>query len=478
MFYSNGRKGVSLAAESPLIAAIVLKALRSKEPEPQLLLEAYQFIPIYCDVLGPMICFSDEDMVHLVSHLSSQVAQVDKTTIVLQQSTVSKKGKKRNRADLNVDSSNEPVVDPDQHVAALRALISLLVTDPRSVTESCFKLIVNCVVREVLSLNTLRHALSDKCVYSHPDNRKVLYELLELVAKYPPFPEHRPLHIALHVFAEAARWDTRDVDFHIPAACRNALLTLQLIVEPVIAPYVHVPGLCGEELGPDHESGIKASGKGEGQVDQPVHEPADDESPNRPQESGVSHASLVPTITMDDHMDDNDASSSPVIQKSAPEVTPSLSGEVSTVTQNASTQWTRKMSHDAVDHKIGDTSLPCGPNRQTPDPRVPAASKSTIVADVRNDTDMITISDDSSDEQTEITSQTPNPSVPLSTSLPADVLRISSEVTSQATVASKEQPLQTVHVDAGPSRTHVTVPVPGLMDESIEDILAAGDFGD
>lgn len=467
------RQGLELAGETSLIAAIVIKALLAKSPEPELLLEAYQFIPVYCDVMGPMIGFSADEMEQLVSHLSGYIAQVDKTTMVLQQSKVSKKGKKRNRADLNVDSSDEPAVDPELQVAALRALISVLVTDPRSVTESCFKLIVATVVSEVLSLTTLRYAISERCVYAQPENRKVLYELMELVAKYPPFPEHRPLHVALHVFAEAARWDTRDIDSHIPAACRNALLTLQLIVEPVIAPHVLHPVLSSKERAPANEPGITSTECDEGPVVQTMHVSSDG-LPHGALQSDTSSMSIVPMITTDDDIDD--ASYDREVDKSTQ--SPPLPS-ASPLNHPANTPHTKKMADVEAGIEDRTSNVPHVSDGQTAVSQTSVARASTIVSPELKEADMITISDDSSDEQIGTEPQLPDPSVLTSTPVLIDTLQAPAEVSVHSYAKPDEQPPPTADAGTGPSRTHVTGSAePEVMDESIEEILATGNFGD
>ena len=245
------RKGTTLVAESPFIAAVVMKALKVKDVDDELLLEVYEFISIYCSLMGPLISFSDEETDFLLTHLCGHVQQIEKTTIVLQQSHVAKGKNKRIRADLNVDTSDKPQVSAAVHAAALQAITALLVTDPRAVTEEKFTSLAHSVANEALRVNACRYNISEDCVYAEAGNRKLLYKLLELVAKYPVHAKHRPLHIALHVFAEAAAWDIRDTDFSIPSFCRNALLTLDLITDPVIAPLVrqheHVSNLISSE---------------------------------------------------------------------------------------------------------------------------------------------------------------------------------------------------------------------------------------
>ena len=247
---------MKLVGDSPFIGALVLKALRGKDAGDQLLREAYHFISVYCDLLGPLISFSVCEMDFLLSHLGARVAQVEETGVPLLERRVPKRGK-RSRADLNVEAPAAAAVDPMLQSLALQAIASLLLTDPASVSESSFKALVDRVAREAVLINVNRYAMGDGCVYSHAGCRKALYSLLEVLAKYPLFPFYRPLHVALHVFSDVMRWDTQAADSAIPTFCRNALLTLQLITDPVIAPKVlgaksHSNGADGEEE--DHGS--------------------------------------------------------------------------------------------------------------------------------------------------------------------------------------------------------------------------------
>ena len=232
-----------------------MKALRQPDADDQVLLEAYVFIRQYCSILGPMIAFSPEDMSFLLTHLCKYVAHLEQTNVVLLNKPMpSKKGRKRARADLNVDVTDVPDVNPDVHAAAFKAISALLVTDPRSVTEQAYRSLVDVVTREVVRVNVYRNVMDDKCIYKQPGSRKQLYKLMQLLATYPVYPEHRPLHVALFFFAEAAQWDTFDVDYDMPTFCRKALLELELITDPVIAPKVLTPDAVTQRSALDEDA--------------------------------------------------------------------------------------------------------------------------------------------------------------------------------------------------------------------------------